>query len=332
RAAALARKYWASMSVSLPEQGSQAFVAAMRAAVLAGDELLALLGSWHKAVHVIRRVWREDHGNHLAGAHSEKLEGMVSPELLEYIRRVSTSGVPSRTPNRPTHRVQAEAHNSAKEHIDEVLHKIFKIASKGRILLCSSASEPYLEGVISTPMGRVPKLLTNRTVSPDGRLIHDQRYPVNELGSKFDHPPAKQPFHRQVARTIFWLQAKYPGLEVLLSKLDVDAAFQNIPIAEDDVCEFATQLPGAALGIEGDVIALYLVLGFVLVGSPGEYQIWGTASQQFFQNHSLKKTNGTGIIPSPTPSSLMITFTSRSPLACGSTCPAVWGRSPSGSC
>ena len=192
RSEALAREYWASFS-SIPDQGSPEFRTAMRNTVTIGDKLLAHTRSWLKAVRVVRSVWREDHGNHLSGVHSTHLDGMVDPDLLDYIRRVEAEGAPSRTPNRPTSRVQSEAHRSAKEHIDEVFHKIYKIASHGRILLCSSASEPYLEGVISTPMGRVPKYKPDRTLSPEGRLVHDQRFPINELGSKFDHATLSSP-------------------------------------------------------------------------------------------------------------------------------------------
>ena len=227
--------------------------------------------------------------------HSCTPEGACNPNILEYLRAVEKSGIPSRTPNRPQARVRAEAHKSAKERVDEVLHKIFKIASKGRIILCTSEAEPYLEGVISTPMGMVPKKLPDQTVSPDGRMIHDQRFPINELGSKHDHPPAKQPVHAQVARTILYLKGRFPGIPVFLSKIDVDAAFQNLPVAEDDVCEFATEIPADRLGLDGQVVALYLCLSFGWVGSPGEYQIWGTAAQQFFQAHAPEKPlfNGT---------------------------------------
>eukprot|EP00974_Lingulodinium_polyedra_P098200 9519057-Lingulodinium_polyedra.AAC.1 len=66
-------------------------------------------------------------------------------------------------------------------------------------MLCTSACDDHLRGVASSPWGRVPKLNADRSVSDEGRFVHDQRV-VNAMGSKFDHPPAQQPRHAAVAR------------------------------------------------------------------------------------------------------------------------------------
>ena len=48
---------------------------------------------------------------------------------------------------------------------------------------------------------------------------------------------------------------------------------------------FATELPGKVVGMEGNLVAIYLVLTFGWIGSPGEYMAFGTALKQYHDRH-----------------------------------------------
>ena len=85
----------------------------------------------------------------------------------------------------------------------------------------------------------------DRTLSTEKRLIHDQRR-VNETTDKEWHPPAAQPFHRQLARMIVWWSTMLPSIPILLSKLDVKGAFKLLWVDPADVGTFATDLPWRA--------------------------------------------------------------------------------------
>ena len=146
---------------------------------------------------------------------------------------------------------------------------MWKDAKAGRVLLCSAELGDELEGIHATPSGRVPKQNPDRTISEEGRFIHDQRA-VNELGSKYNHPPASQPRHRELGRLIAWWKARLPDLKILLAKLDVDSAYKLIWLHVKDVGLFATELPGAEIGLDLAVLVLYLVLTFGWGGVSGQ--------------------------------------------------------------
>ena len=59
-----------------------------------------------------------------------------------------------------------------------------------------------MEGLQSSPYGRVPKLNPYRTVADEGRIIHDQKGGPNKGCPKEDHLPARQALPRQVARQV----------------------------------------------------------------------------------------------------------------------------------
>ena len=76
-------------------------------------------------------------------------------------------------------RLRCAPHKSVLEHLQEAFEKVWKHVHRGRVLPCSA--ELDLEGVIATPQGRVPKMNPDRTMSPEGRFVHDQQW-VNEHG------------------------------------------------------------------------------------------------------------------------------------------------------
>ena len=86
-----------------------------------------------------------------------------------------------------------------------------------------------------------------------------------------------------------------------MAKRDVAAAFKLIYVCPDDVGGMATELDGAALrrAYEGalntlkrgaqkvvNLMALYLVLVFGFLGSPGEWVVWSWVLARGFNNHS----------------------------------------------
>ena len=189
--------------------------------------------------------------------------------------------------------------------MEEFLQKVWKDAQAGRVLLASADhaaldKTPDCPGVITAPAGRAPKYAPDRTVLPEGRFINDARR-YNLGCHKRRHPPALTPRHRELARTILLWSVRFPGIPVYLSKRDVAAAFKLIYVSPDDVGGMATELDGPALrkAYEGslttllrgcqkvaNLVALYLVLVFGFLGSPGEWVVWSWALAQAFNSHA----------------------------------------------
>ena len=156
-----------------------------RAAEL-GTELVQEAGTWKAAAASFREAWTGRFGNHMEELGSARLDGLVDADLLRFVRAMAAEGV--RTRHRPLQaRWRAKPHQSVMEHLEEAYQKVWKDAHKGRVLLCSAELQDELAGVLATPQGRVEKMSPDRTVSPEGRFVHDQRL-VNALGSKYDHP------------------------------------------------------------------------------------------------------------------------------------------------
>ena len=105
------------------------------------------------------------------------------------------------------------------QHLNEGLSKLWKDAKHGRVLLCDAELGEQLAGILATPLGRVAKQNPDRTISTEGRFVHDQRE-SNELRSMYDHPPALQPRRRGLARLILWWKVNYPGRRIFLAKRD----------------------------------------------------------------------------------------------------------------
>ena len=120
------------------------------------------------------------------GAFNDTLCDLLDPPLRDYLQEMVRKGVPARQPLVEA-RVPSKPHESVRGHMEEAMEKLWKDARRGRVLLCGKESEPYLRGVLSSPWGRVPKMNPDRSVSEEGRFIHDQRA-MNETGHKYLHP------------------------------------------------------------------------------------------------------------------------------------------------
>ena len=146
-------------------------------------------------------------------------------------------------------------YQSILEHLGETFTKLWDDAHHGRVFLLRDLGDDALQGLVSCSYGRVQKLLADRTVSPEGRDIHDCR-PVNEDGSKYDHPPALQATHRYLARLVLWWKERHPHIPLRICKIDVAKAFKWIFIALRDLGLFATDLPASLIDLPTVVVVI----------------------------------------------------------------------------
>ena len=243
----------------LPKERAYAYIAAVdgiqdgqvadwRKVRRAGDELLEAAGTVERAATALW-IAREASGrNNLAGVDDESLDGLLHPDHLAYLRDVRAQGMSARYVGE-RERVASKLHPRAKENLCQVYVQVMKDVKKQRVLVVSN-NHPGLASTVSSPFETVPKMLPNRTLSTDVRLVHDQRR-VNQGTDKTLHPPAAQPSHAQVARRILWLKARYPGTKVVLAKKDVAGAFRLLWVDPKDVELFGGDIPWAPSAVGG---------------------------------------------------------------------------------
>ena len=261
----------------------------------AGDQLLEAAGGVQQAALALW-VARERNGmNNLDGVYDEDLEDLLHPDHLGYLREIRDRGMPARYQGE-RERVPSRLHPRARNNLDQVYSQIMKDVKKHRVLLVTDR-HPKLSSTVSSPFEAVPKMLPNRSLSTEMRLVHDQRR-VNQGTDKTLHPPASQPLHEQVVRRILWLKTRYPGVRVLLAKKDVAGAFRLLWVDPRDVELFGGDLPWQpefmgpiddkvleALKGKPGLTVLYLVSSFGFSGSPGEWGVWGRATEELHRGH-----------------------------------------------
>ena len=259
-----------------------------------GNGLVRAAGSVQGAAESLWQVREEKGLMNLAGIDQVEFDSVLHPDHLEYLRQVRKFGMPARYVGK-RHRVRAKLHPNAKRNLDQVFQQVAKDVKKHRVLVADGML-PELGATVSSPFEAVDKMLPDRTISSDKRVVHDQRT-VNCGTSKFWHPPALQPLHSQVARRILWAKHRCPGLPVLMSKKDISGAFRLLWVEPADVALFAGDLPwqphkafpggGDELEspVEGDITVVYLVSSFGFSGSPGEWCMWGRATEEYHRAH-----------------------------------------------
>ena len=270
----------------------------------AGDALLREAGSVEAAA---KALWiaREELGrNNLAGVDDEELDELLHPDLLDYLRQVRAQGMPARHQGERT-RVANRPHPRARANMSQVYRQLLKDVGKHRVLVVS-ADHPQLEWTTSSPFEAVPKMLPNRALSSEVRLVHDQRG-VNSGTHKELHPPALQPMHEQIVRRILFLKAHYPGVKVVMAKKDVAGAFRLLWLDPRDVELFGGDVGWEPweMGAGGDrkqtgdpvgLTMLYLVSSFGFSGSPGEWTVWGRSTEELHRQHQPWDTRRDGAI------------------------------------
>ena len=122
----------------------------------------------------------------------------------------------------------------------------------------------------------------DRTLADEGRFIHDMR-DANLGCDKLNHPPAKLPTHREIARTILWWRCRCPKVRVYLAKRDFQAAFKLLWVELPGLRIMAVSL----LGVRGTepITVIYLAMVFGWTGAPGEWAVWGRGVQDAHQAH-----------------------------------------------
>ena len=260
--------------------------------VSAGNKLLETAGSVEEAAKSLWQVREEEGLSNLRGVDDPSLEGVIHQDLLSYLRDVRKFGMPARFVGTRA-RMASQPHPNARKHLKQVFKQIGKDVGKHRILLVG-AKHPLLRAV-SSPFEAVDKMLPDRTISEDKRIVHDQRG-VNRGTDKYLHPPAIQPSHQQIARRILWTKVRCPNIPVVMAKKDIAGAFRLLWLDPSDVELFGGDLPWKSEAFEdeetgeerqctGGVTVLYLVSSFGFSGSPGEWTMWGHAAEDFHRMH-----------------------------------------------
>lgn len=206
----------------------------------AGDRLLCAAGSVKVASEALWQRREELGFNNLKGVRSGMLDEVLHPDMVEYLRSVERHGMSARHDG-PRTRIESGLHPNAKKHLNQVYKQIWKDIRKKRVLVVRKSNE-CLRDTISSPFEAVDKMLPDRTIAPDKRVVHDQRQ-VNLGSDKTWHPPALQPTHQQVARRVLWYKARFPNIPVLIAKKDIAGAFRLLWVAPEDVPLFAGDLP-----------------------------------------------------------------------------------------
>ena len=155
--------------------------------------------------------------NNLKGVDDYDLDGLLHEDWLAYLREIRAQGMPARYVGERS-RVKTRPHPRARANMPQVYQQLMMDVSKHRVLVVNHL-HPGLQHAVSSPFEAVPKMLPNRTLSSEVRLVHDQRL-VNAGTDKDLHPPAVQPLHQQIIRRILWLKARYPGVKVVMAKKD----------------------------------------------------------------------------------------------------------------
>eukprot|EP00435_Cladocopium_sp_Y103_P041030 s1496_g11.t1 len=270
----------------------------------AGDRLLSCAKTVENAA---KALWiaREHLGrNNLAEADDPELDELLHPDLVGYLREVRAQGMPARFQGERV-RVRNRPHPRARANMGQVYRQLMKDVAKHRVLVVD-VNHDGLQWTTSSPFEAVPKMLPNRTLAAEVRLVHDQRG-VNAGTDKGLHPPAIQPLHEQVVRRILFLKARYPGVKVVLAKKDVAGAFRLLWLDPQDVELFGGDVgwepwemgTGGGVKNQGDpegLTMLYLVSSFGFSGSPGEWNVWGRATEELHRQHRPAEPRRDGLI------------------------------------
>ena len=146
----------------------------------------------------------------MKGALDPAVKDCTSADHYDYLKTMILEGVPSRRSG-ARRRTRTQPYGSALDNLSELYEKTWQDARWGIVLMVSDEVEEFLGNLIEAPQGRVAKQLPNRTLSKEGRPIHAMLI-ANAAGHKYEHPPALQPRHRQVAKKSRWWRARHPGI------------------------------------------------------------------------------------------------------------------------
>eukprot|EP00971_Amphidinium_carterae_P056783 1122779-Amphidinium_carterae.1 len=170
----------------------------------------------HSVASAVKAVWacrtRRGLDNLRNAEETEGLECKLELSWAQYLKFIATQGMPARSeaPRNQRCRQQAQPHPSAVAELSQVYKALWKDVRKGRILLVPT-EQLRDTSVQSSPLAAVPKMLPDRTMAAECRVVHDQRITNQHCPSTL-HPPALQPKHNQIARLVKWWKAMLPGV------------------------------------------------------------------------------------------------------------------------
>ena len=250
----------------------------LRAADL-GDRLIGVAGGYVDAARAFREAWQRQWGCHLDGDRIEGLDGL-DPRIQAFLAKAAREGVPSHSSN-PGIRLRGTPGPSVvAEHMQEYLEALWQDAVKGRLLICSDVSEPWLHDVSAHNVHRVPKKMAG-LVLDKGRFISDMRR-QNVFMPKELFEQVVLPTLQDVGRRVVTLCHMFPGMRMLIGKRDVASAFKLVNLRPEDCGQFATELPGMHVGApERHLHLLFLCLTFGATASPGHYHAFSMGIHQY---------------------------------------------------
>ena len=151
------------------------------------------------------------------------------------------------------------------------------------MFLRTGAGIPPGAQFIVSPSTTVAKKLPDRTISSDKRVILDVRR-VNLKCPKADYWQVQTPSLGDLARRFCYLKTSAPGLEIVDTKRDIDAAFTRCRLHPDAAVLFGTEFMLNTASGE-NLIFFYLVPPFGFTGSPGVFGRLMQAAQYFHRCH-----------------------------------------------
>ena len=245
-----------------------------------GDKLLHHYGALHTTLRAVQEPKMEEQAN-LAENASRHLAG--DPDLMLDVMDLHRIGAEPRYRGMSTgdFRVHGFPHNPADQEF--ILTKLRTYVQEGKMFLCTGEGAPIHSQFIVSPSTTVAKKLPDRTPSSDKRVILDVRR-VNLKRPKTDYWQVLTPTLDDLARRYCHLRTSAPGLEIVGTKRDIDAAFTRVRLHPD-----AAVLFGAEFRLNADngenLIFFYLVLPFGFTGSPGIFGRLMQAVQFFHRCH-----------------------------------------------
>ena len=255
-------------------------LANLRAVAAIGDRLINHYGTLHRALRAVQEPKMIAQDNLVQNAREYLTH---DPDLQEDVINLHRIGAtPKYRGKEPgTFRVRGLPHNPSEQ--DFIMSKLWSYVNAGKMFVCNSGAIPVDDQYIVSPSTTVAKKLPDRTVSNDRRVILDVRR-VNLKCPKEDYWKVQTPMLEDLARKYCRLKTSAPGIKVVGTKRDIDAAFTRCRLHPDSCTLFGTEFEVDK--DRGDsVVFFYLVLPFGFTGSPGIFGRLMQAVQSFHRLH-----------------------------------------------
>ena len=264
-------------------------------AIWTGVLLIEAAGSLTGALRELQSIWKERSGARLSTEGLREVAHLIDPGRQAYLATVAADGAPYRYEGVREGRVM-DPHHSAVEDAAGVRSALWKDAKALRVLTTCWASGEALENVQCCPLGWVKKMNPDRTLSTEGRPVHDLRE-VNEDVDIETFQQVMLPQLKDILREALRVSMMWPKLKVLINKRDVKAAFKlimnaledceltgtTLPLGDDIVKELRALVEGAGRKWDASwatLVSIYITLVFGFRGAPSEWQTAAMACEE----------------------------------------------------